>query len=502
MSLDTTVGDRSTLIAEIRSLEQVARALDPDHAARAGVAGPVLAYADEFLDRLPGLKAFDSRADRGAGILGTTFREEPTPVKDILALLREHVDRPGINPASGGHFGYIPGGGLYTSALGDYLADVTNRYAGVFFAAPGAVRMENRLLAWMARLVGYPETFAGNLASGGSIANLLAVVAARDAAGIGAADVPRTVAYLSPQAHHCLGRAFEIAGLREIVRRDLPLDSRYRIRPDAAERQIERDVADGLRPWLLVGTAGTTDMGAIDPLDALADIAERHRIWYHVDGAYGAFFALTEEGKRRLKGMERSDSIVMDPHKTLFLPFGLGVVLVRRREHLEDAFRYHAHYMQDAQQARDEISPADVSPELTKPFRGLRLWLPLLVHGVGPFRAALQEKLALARYFHREVAALGFEVGPEPELSVVTYRWIPRTGAGRHPTTDPAEIDRFNERVQLAVQEDGRVFITSTRIEGRVTLRLAVVVHRTHLEQVDLALAVLREKVRELEGDR
>ena len=490
------------MIEDLRTLEAVARRLEPDAEARERLRAPFMAYAEEFLEGLACRKAYELTPDRGRGIAEVAPGEQPLAPEVLVGLLRAHVDNQGINPASGGHLGYIPGGGLYAASLGDYLADVTNRYAGVSFASPGAVRLENHLLAWMADLVGYPSTFAGNLTSGGSIANLIALVAARDAHGIKAAEVARSVAYLSPQAHHCLTRALDIGGLRDVIRRELPLDERSRIIPEELDRLIAEDRAAGLRPWLVVASAGTTDTGAIDPLEALAEVARRHGCWYHVDGAYGGFFVLTDEGKAKLRGMELSDSLVVDPHKTLFLPYGSGVVLVRDRRHLLEAFHYFAHYMQDAQRDRDDISPADVSPELTKPFRGLRLWLPLLVHGLAPFRAGLQEKMLLARYFHREVGALGFETGPEPELSVVTYRGLPRTGPGGAPSTAPAEIDAFNERLQQAVAADGRVFISSTRIRGHVWLRLAIVVHRTHLETVDLVLRVLKEKVEALEGER
>ncbi|MCL6508184.1 MAG: hypothetical protein K6T59_14300, partial [Bryobacteraceae bacterium] len=159
-----------------------------------------------------------------------------------------------------------------------------------------------------------------------------------------------------------------------------------------------------------------------DPLDALADIAATHNLWYHVDAAYGGFFALTAYGRRVLRGIERSDTVVMDPHKTLFLPYGLGAVIARDRRVFEAAFREVGPYMQDAVAAASDQDPwpADLSPELTRPFRALRLWLPLMVYGLAPFRAALEEKLELARYFHAEVQRLGYEAGPPPELSVVT----------------------------------------------------------------------------------
>ena len=233
-----------------------------------------------------------------------------------------------------------------------------------------------------------------------------------------------------------------------------------------------------------VASAGTTDVGAVDPLTAIADIASGHRLWLHVDGAYGAFFALCEEGRRVLTGMDRADSLTMDPHKGLFLPYGSGAVLVKNTAAAQAAHAYTANYMQDT--LSDEMSPADLSPELTKHFRGLRLWLPLKLFGVAPFRAALEEKMLLARYFRERLLEIpGFEVGPEPDLSVVTFRYVPERG----------DADEFNQRLVHAIHADGRVFLSSSVIDGRFILRLAILVYRSHLGDVDLVIDILRDKV-------
>jgi glutamate/tyrosine decarboxylase-like PLP-dependent enzyme len=487
-------------LLQLRQLERAARPLDPGTTRRRALRNPVVAYSERFLRRIDTLNAFTVTTDKGIGLLDSPIGEEPIPIAEALELLHEHVDRPGLNPASGGHLAYVPGGGIFHSSLGDYLAAVTNRYAGIFFTGPGPVRMENLLIRWMAGLVRYPDTAGGNLASGGSIASLVAIATARDARGLKAADFHRTVIYLTSQAHHCLEKAIRIAGLAEAVVRHVDTDARYRMRPDRLAAMVAADRANGLEPWLVIGSAGTTDVGAIDPLGAIADIAAAERLWFHVDAAYGGFFLLTETGRTKLAGMERSDSLVMDPHKGLFLPYGLGVVLVKNRPAMMATHHYFANYMQDAQTAVDETSPADVSPELTKHFRALRMWLPLKLIGVKPFRAALDEKLLLARYFHREVAKLGFEVGPEPELSIVTYRWIPRRGLPSDPAARKAAIDRFNERLVEAIRMDGRVFLSSTMIEGNYTLRLVALAFRTHRRTIDLALKLLAENVERLES--
>lgn len=470
----------------IRKLEKVARKLEPSARDRKKMRDRVIAHTENFLNNIEKGKAYNITQEKGAGLLRSPVSEKPLAAGKVMSLVRDNVDIPGLNPASGGHLGYIPGGGIYYSSLGDYWADVTNRYAGVFFAGPGAVRMENMLLRWLAGLTGYPKEAGGNLTSGGSLANLIAIVTARDAKQVRAGQVERSVIYSSSQAHHSIDKAIRIAGLREAVLRHVPMDRAFRIDPIALEKQIIQDRKEGLRPFLVIASAGTTDVGAIDPLAEIGGIARKHSLWYHVDAAYGGFFLLTREGKKKLRGIEMSDSVVIDPHKGLFLPYGLGVVLVRDCSKLQASHHYSANYMQDAVADNEELSPAELSPELTKPFRGLRLWLPLKLHGLQPFRACLEEKLLLARYFYKEVRKLGFETGPEPELSVVTYRYVPSN----------EDADAFNQHLLEGVVKDGRVFISSTVLNGNFTLRFACLAFRTHLATVDLLLKILKEKTR------
>jgi glutamate/tyrosine decarboxylase-like PLP-dependent enzyme len=410
---------------------------------------------------------------------------------------REVLDR-GLNPASGGHLGYIPGGGLFPCALGDYLAAVTNQFAGVYFAGPGAVRMEHDLIRWMCRLVGYPDNALGNLTSGGSIANLIAFVAARDALQIRADRIPQSVIYLTEQVHHCVYKAIRIGGMAEAVVRTVRVDERFRMDAVQLKSLVQQDRRAGLRPFLVVATAGTTDTGAVDPLDAIADVSRDEGMWLHVDAAYGGFFLLSSVIDRdgvpvadRLRGIERSDSVAIDPHKGLFLSYGIGAVLVRNVSAVLKSHFYRASYLQDAFSADAEPNPADLSPELTKHFRGLRMWLPLQLFGIAPFVAALDEKIQLCRYFYAKVQQLGFEVGPEPELSVCLYRYVPAVG-------DP---NAFNLRLIESIHRDGTVFVSSTTIGGVVWLRLAVLCFRTHLSHIDSLLRLLKESVGQREGE-
>ena len=487
----TSSPGREEMLARLARLENASRALDPGAGRRKKLRNAALALSERFLRALRAGKAYVETENKGGGLLDAPISENGITIEKAIDLLEREVLRPGANPASGSYLAYIPGSNLYHAALGDFLAAISDKYAGVFFAGPGPVRMENMLVRWAADLIGYPAGAGGNIASGGSLANLAAITTARDAHGLKSADFANVVVYLTSQAHHSVDKALRIAGLGEAKLRYVPMDDAFRMRTDALAGAIAADRASGLKPWLIIAAAGTTDTGAVDPLDQIATIAEREGCWFHVDAAYGGFFLLTEEGRKILRGIERSDSAILDPHKGLFLPWGSGMVLVRDMKLLANAHSYTGHYMQDAAREPGEISPADVSAELSKPFRALRMWLPLIVLGVKPFRAALEEKLLLARYFYEEAQKIGFEVGPSPDLSIVTFRWAP-------PGASLDQTNAWNQAIVDGARKDGRVFFSSTMLGDRFTIRMAALGFRTHRRTMDLALRVLREQTEAL----
>jgi glutamate/tyrosine decarboxylase-like PLP-dependent enzyme len=469
----------------LERLKTLSAALEPKAGQRRQWTREAVAHAETFINSLPDLPAFRSVAGEGREILQSNFSEEGQKLALLLKQLNEAVEKPGVKLGSPGYLAFIPISSLYPAALGDYLAAVINPYAGNFFASPGAVRLEHALTRWMSGFVGYPKTSAGDLTSGGSISNLTGVICAREARGLKSRYFHRAVVYLTSQTHHSVGKALRIAGLGGCIWRNIPLDSAYRMDAEALAKAIRVDRKKGLLPWLIVAAAGSTDTGAVDPLTDIAEVSRATGLWLHVDGTYGAMFALCAPGKKILRGMERSDSLTLDPHKGLFMPCGIGAVLVRDGKQLLQPYRYEAHYMQDRATlaSLDEASPSELSPELTRPFRGLRLWLALKLIGVRAFRAALEEKLLLARYFYDEVQRIeGIEVGPPPQLSVVAFRCIPKHG----------DADEYNLRILKAIQRDGRIFISSTRLGGRIWLRLAVLCAATHREQIDLALSILK----------
>ena len=488
MKSDQIRTEGHSLDQRLENLERFSASLEPLAEYRRAWNEQVFQYGEQFLENLEEAKTYEVEGDKGLGLLAATIQEEGRSLEDLLDLFRKHVDEPGANPAGPGMVAYIPGGGIVPAALGDYLAAITNNYAGIFFSGPGAVVMENQLLRWMCQMVGFPDTALGNLTSGGSIANLTAIATARDFKNITPSKIEKSVIYLSQQTHHSIQKALRIAGLGAAHTHYLPLDDGFRIRPDALREAIQQHKAEGLHPFLLVVSAGTTDTGAIDPMEELGAIAREEDLWYHVDAAYGGFFLLVDELRPAFKGIELADSLTIDPHKGLFLPYGTGAVLIKNIEALKKTHYYIAGYMQDAADAVEELSPADLSPELTKHFRGPRMWLPLQLLGVKPFRASLEEKILLCRYFYDRIQELGFEVGPYPELSVMTYRYLPPNG----------DANEFNAQLTDRIRTDGRVFISSTTIKGTFWLRLAILNFRTHKRHIDLALDIIEEQLTKL----
>ncbi len=234
---------------------------------------------------------------------------------------------------------------------------------------------------------------------------------------------------------------------------------------------------------MVIATAGTTDTGAIDPLEGIGKIAKNHNLWYHIDAAYGGFFILSESKKQLFKGIELADSLVIDPHKGLFLPYGIGAVLIKDKEAVFHSHHYTANYMQDAISVDIQINPSDVSPELTKHFRGLRLWLPLQIHGIEPFIVSFEEKILLTTYFRNKLVELDFKVGPKPDLTI-SYFWYPSKGV---------DENKFNEKLVEFIHNDGDVFLSTTKIKGKFVIRMAILSIRTKKATIDTAIRMIQK---------
>ena len=470
---------------EDRTLE-----LSPD-----ALRGLINAAAERIVAHIASLPDQPSADTEGGAALARSLAEpvpqSGRPADELLDLLFTRVIPKSFNTAGPGYLAYIPGGGLPHSAVADLIADAVNRYVGVFAAAPGLAQIEANVVRWFADLVGLGPMASGILTSGGSLATFSALVAARrDRLP---EDFLSGTLYASDQTHHALQKAALLAGFPPDNVREIPTDDAYRIRVPALAEAVAADRAAGRTPFFVAGNAGTTNTGAVDDLAALAELAARERLWLHVDGAYGGFFLLTEEGRRRMAGIERADSIVLDPHKGLFLPYGTGALLVKNGEALRRAHALSADYLPSMQEDPDLVDFNMISPELSRDFRGLRVWLPLKMHGIGPFRTNLEEKLSLARHAAAELSRMpGVEILAEPQLSILAFR-LARAGL------DSPALDRLNRELLERINAKKRIYLTGTMLRGRFAIRICVLSFRTHLDRMDEGLEDIRAAVAELE---
>ena len=444
-----------------------------------------------FIQDLPDAPASDTEA---AEDLIAKLRQSPPsdglPFDQILDDVEAGAAK-GFNTAGPGYLAFIPGGGLFAAAVADFLACSVNRYVNVWSAAPAFAQIEWTVIRWLCDLFQFPDEARGILTSGGSMANFSAIVTARRSRL--PEDFLKGTMYVSDQTHASVAKSAVLAGFPLANVREVPCTPDLRLDVSALRQMVREDRDGGFTPFLIVANAGTTNTGAVDPIHEIVDLARDEGLWVHVDGAYGGFFQLTERGRRAFRGIELADSITLDPHKGMFLPYGTGSLLVRDGELLRQAHQVQAAYLQDLAPESAIPNFADYSPELSRDFRGLRVWLPLQLHGVEAFREALDEKLDLARAIYDAlVQTPGFELPWEPEMTVVPFRYVPRSG----------DADAFNRALLERINASKRVFLSSTLIDGRFILRACVVSHRTHRDRIDEAIQIIRSASQDLDGSR
>jgi glutamate/tyrosine decarboxylase-like PLP-dependent enzyme len=415
--------------------------------------------------------------------LGEPLPEEPEAVESLLAELGRDVF---ANIGRTNHprfFAFVPSPSNYVSVLADALAGGFNVFGGNWLEASGPVQVELLVLDWLRRICGLPESAGGVLVSGGSVANLTGLAAARRAmlSGEGHAAQPASLAaariYGSDQVHSSVDRALRVLGFgpEQFVR--LACDEEFRLSPAALAKRVTFDRASGLVPFCVVASAGTTNTGAVDPLEELAELCEREKLWLHVDGAYGAAAALCQQGQKLLAGLGRVDSLSIDPHKWLFQPYEIGCVLVKDRRALLDAFAVSAEYLKDVDRAGREVNFQDLGIQLTRSFRGLKLWLSIKTFGLSAFRRAMERGIGSAEKVqecverHEEL-----ELVTPAQLAIVTFRYV---GRKRADGTALETIDRWNGRIVDRILTDGFATVTSTVLRGRKVLRMCTINPRT-----------------------
>jgi glutamate/tyrosine decarboxylase-like PLP-dependent enzyme len=383
-------------------------------------------------------------------------------------------------------FAFIPGPVSPVSVVGDLLTAAHNPHAGSWLESSGPSAVERDLIAWLAGRLGLPESAGGLFVSGGSMANLTALVAARDAR-LSPEERTLGVCYVSDQTHSSVAKGLRIIGFLDRQIRKLPVDANFRLDANALAAAVAEDKARGLIPFAVVASAGTTNTGAIDPLARIADICAAEDLWMHVDGAYGASLALSETHRHRLAGIERADSISWDAHKWLFQTYGCGMVFVRDRARLTQCFSTRPEYLEDADVDGEAVNFWDLGPELTRPARGLKLWLTLQTLGVGGIARAIDHGFALAERAEAEIRTLAdWRIVSPANLAIVNFRFAPEG-------LDAEATDRLNTAIAEASLADGFCAVLTTRLMGRTVLRICAINPET--TEADIV-----ETIRRLDG--
>ncbi|MGH8548219.1 MAG: pyridoxal phosphate-dependent decarboxylase family protein [Methylococcales bacterium] len=446
-----------------------------------------------YLDSLPQQPVSDLEgADQLIAGLTEALPESGEAFRNLIDRVFDEALTKGYNSASPGYMAFIPGGGLIHSAFADLIGDAINRYVGVWLSAPGLVQIETNVIRWFCEIVGFPERAGGFLTTGGSLANFSALFTARRTKL--AENFLSGIVYTSDQSNHSVLKAAILAGFPEANIRIIRTDPTFRIDLERLSDQIRQDRHQGLAPFAIVGNAGTTNTGAVDDLDSIADLSERENLWFHVDAAYGGFFLLTERGRQGLHGLDRADSITLDPHKGLFLPYGTGCLLVRERDTLKKAHEIHAGYLPPMQDDPERVDFCQISPELSRDFRGLRVWLPIKIHGIRAFRETLDEKLDLAHWITARLGSIKLiEIVARPQLSIVAFKI-------RSLGHDNQRSNELTRALLERINSFRRVLLTGTWLEGIFVIRICVLSFRTHLKQVQDCLNDIERACTELDG--
>ena len=460
-----------------------------------------------YLEAIPDLPV--GRRQTGAQVRSAVLRpvpDEPLDDEEILANLETLALERSTQTGHGGFMAYITGAGTVPGGPAALLAAGLNQNLGGGLLSPAATEIETHVLAWFAERFGLPSESSGAFVPGGATANFMALTAARDALagwdvrGEGVAAGPPLAVYASEDVHDTIDRAADLLGLGSDAVRRVPVDAELRMRPQALAEAIAADEAAGVRPICVVGTAGTTEFGAIDPLEPLAEIAADHGCWFHVDAAYGGPAAMVEELRPRFAGIERADSITCDPHKWMNQPISASLVLFRDPARQHAAFTLETDYTRfDAEASAEMLLRYQWTPQFSRPFDALPVWVSLLAHGWEAFAGRIAHDVELAAWLHHLVVEHP-ELEPTitPELAIVAFRYVPRDLAGR-PEAD-AYLDGLNDRIVFTLQKGGRVFPSNAAHQGRYVVRACVMSFRTEAEHLEALVEEVLRVGAELDG--
>ena len=445
----------------------------------------VLKYMKEMPDKSPMGEAHDPKVNglkENFSIPYQTTKNFPAHPENYQVLMKtifEDMAKYSQLPGHPGFAAYVAGAGNFISNTAQLIAQTLNPFTGHYMMAPGLVTLEMEVIKWFQTLVGYNEKSSqGFLTTGSSYATLSALAMARKEK-IEGCDYSKVTAYASGDSHHCIAKAWAILGFKKENLRLIPLRN-FKMDTELLTLKVEEDISLGLKPFLIVATLGSTKTGCIDSLQEILPISKKHNLWLHADGAYGALFMLTAAGKELLKGIELTDSIALDPHKALSIPYGTGCLLVKNKDHMLFDYLSDDSYMPP--RPIDQVDYADITPELSRDFRGLRIWLPIKTLGIGPFQLNLEEKLKLAEWLATELNSIPeLEMISKPELTILTFA---------HKKGDDA-----TKKLMEQINNKGTLFLSSCSIDGRIAIRFCLLGFRLHFDRLEKAVNEIKAMV-------
>jgi glutamate/tyrosine decarboxylase-like PLP-dependent enzyme len=432
-------------------------------------------------------------------LLREPMPEDPRDFEEVLEEYTRNVAPNAIQLDHPRFFAFIPSAPSFVAVLADALVAGTNVFAGTWLESSGPSQVELIVIDWFKEMLGLPPGAAGLLVSGGSVANLTALAVARHA--ILDDNVAGAVVYLSDQTHASVDRGLRLLGIPPQQVKRIPPEADLRLNTTKLVEQIRRDRSEGLCPFAVVANAGTTNTGAVDPLPGIGAIAREQGIWFHVDAAYGGFAALSERGRKHLAGIERADSVVLDPHKWLYCPFEAGCVIVREGRLLPETFRILPEYMRDVAREEREVNFCDYGLQLTRSFRALKVWMTFKTFGARRLRQIINQCLDLTAYaarLFRESPHL--QIVTPPSLGVFTFRYVPRK-LNLDDAGAETRLNRLNQRLVAKIISSQKLMLSSTQVGPRYVIRFCVLNHRTRGEDIVEALRLIENFGRELEED-
>ncbi|MGK7369794.1 MAG: pyridoxal phosphate-dependent decarboxylase family protein [Candidatus Halalkalibacterium sp. M3_1C_030] len=457
----------------------------------------------EYYEEKSDKKVFAGKsAEEVIALFDEPLPEEASEIDNVLSEVKNKVLESITNSAGPKYYGYITGGGNQVAVLAEMIKASLNQNNLKWHSSPVSTEMERLVMRWVAEFIGFPTSSAGVLLSGGSVANFNCLAVARkikspvNVADEGMYGSPPQTVYVSAEGHSSFDKAVDMLGMGKKYLRKIPVDQEQRISIEALDEAIRKDKEEGLYPVCGIGVAGTTNTGAVDDLNAVADVCEKHNLWYHVDAAYGGPAAKVEGVASLFNGIDRADSVVVNPHKWMYVPFEAGGVLVRNPEHLRATFSTIPDYLKSDKTAESRTDLMEYNLPLTKEFKALKVWMTLKAFGAHKIRETIKEDIAKAKYLVNRINEEPFLrlMAPAP-LSIVCFRYSrPGSLLSEH------ELNEINDAITHRIEQDGRVFLTGTKIGGETAMRVCFINHRTERKHIDELIEVVLEIGKEVLG--